>query len=404
MKNPRNLLLALACLGFVAPAFAAEEAAPTASEIATLAPAAPAAKLEVGSPAPVLKPAKWLQGEPVTAFEKDKTYIIECWATWCGPCVAAIPHVNALHNKFKDKGLVVIGVNVWEEPADKAEAFVKKKGDGMAYRVAYDGGQSGSVANNWLKAAGVNGIPHAFVVRENTILWHGHPAQLTDETVADMIAGKYDPAKVAAAAAENEKLGAEFGELYGKFQELTKAGKAAEAEKLLGRQIEIAQKIMPDKAPLVKEGGLIELALARKDPKDAVAHIRAFAAAGEKQNDPSSQWMAAAQTITDERLAGNRDYAFALARIDKLIEFAPPAGESPNVAFLRARALEGSGKHDEAVKVLEKTLAAEEPPVEAKAAHEALKAGKPWPKDSVNPDGKAPEAAPAKPAEASEKK
>jgi thiol-disulfide isomerase/thioredoxin len=135
-----------------------------------------------------LKPEKWLKGEPVATFDPDKVYLLECWATWCGPCLAAIPHLNELHRTFKDQGLVVIGVNVMGDPEEKAAAFVARKGDRMAYRVAYDG-KTGNIARDWLRAAGVPGIPHAFLVRGGSIVWHGHPAELTAEDIRRVLQG-----------------------------------------------------------------------------------------------------------------------------------------------------------------------------------------------------------------------
>ena len=52
-----------------------------------------------------VKNADWIQGEGPVSFEPGKVYVFECWATWCGPCVALIPHVNELHEKYYDQGL-----------------------------------------------------------------------------------------------------------------------------------------------------------------------------------------------------------------------------------------------------------------------------------------------------------
>ena len=66
-------------------------------------PAAPEPTLKMGDPAPKLTNGKWVQGDAVKKFEPGKVYVIECWATWCGPCVASIPHVNEIYGKCRTR-------------------------------------------------------------------------------------------------------------------------------------------------------------------------------------------------------------------------------------------------------------------------------------------------------------
>ena len=150
-----------------------------------------AAGLKVGDPAPATRPETMLQGEMVKDFQKGEVYVFECWASWCGPCIAAIPHLNELHKQMGKKGVVITGVNVWESERDAASAqrakdFLKAQGDKMSYRVALGGK---AFIKDWLEAAEVNGIPHAFVVAEGKIAWTGHPAQLTAEMLGDILTG-----------------------------------------------------------------------------------------------------------------------------------------------------------------------------------------------------------------------
>lgn len=76
----------------------------------------------------------------IQTFEKGKVYVVEFWATWCKPCIAAMPHLSALARKYKDK-VAVLGIDIYEKNTtsiEKVKAFVDSMGDRMGYHVAID--------------------------------------------------------------------------------------------------------------------------------------------------------------------------------------------------------------------------------------------------------------------------
>jgi thiol-disulfide isomerase/thioredoxin len=183
----------------------------TAAPVAALAPKASAAAaaptLNVGDPAPALKPAKWLKGAPIPAFEKGHVYVIEFWATWCGPCKANIPRLTEMAKKYQNKA-EIIGVDIWESPdptiktLPRVEKFVQSQGAQMDYHVAADT-TSNRIADSWMKAAGISGIPTAFIIgKDGKIAWIGNPATGLEQALEQVVAGNFD---VSAARTQRDK-------------------------------------------------------------------------------------------------------------------------------------------------------------------------------------------------------
>jgi thiol-disulfide isomerase/thioredoxin len=89
-----------------------------------------------GKPLRALSVSGWI-GNPVTAADlKGKVVVIDFYATWCGPCMNAIPHNNQLVAKYKDKGLVLFGVCTDKSGQDKMAEVVKTHD--MKYPTAAD--------------------------------------------------------------------------------------------------------------------------------------------------------------------------------------------------------------------------------------------------------------------------
>ncbi len=199
---------------------------PAVAALSTALSFTASAELKIGDPAPKLQAGEWVQGEPVKEFDKDHVYVVEFWATWCGPCKATIPHLDELHEKLKDKGIVFIGQDVWERDEKKVKPFVVEMGEKMSYRVAMDDKtteKDGAMAVTWMKAANQNGIPCAFVVgKDGKIAWIGHPAGLDAEILTSVADGKFD---VAAAAEKAKKEGEKQKAANERMQVVAKAAK-----------------------------------------------------------------------------------------------------------------------------------------------------------------------------------
>ena len=176
---------------------------------------------ELGDAAKPLDVQEWVKGSAVNLADgQGKTiYVVEFWATWCPPCRASIPHLTELQKKFKDKGVVFIGVS--DEKPDVVKKFVEKMGDKMDYNVAIDGGKT---SEGYMQAYGINGIPHAFIVdKAGNIAWEGHPMDGLDKVLDEIIAGKYDINEAKAKAAKQAALEKRMPEAQKKLNAYAKA-------------------------------------------------------------------------------------------------------------------------------------------------------------------------------------
>ncbi|MCA1635531.1 MAG: TlpA family protein disulfide reductase [Acidobacteria bacterium] len=73
--------------------------------------APPAPGVEAAPAAPEIKINEWIEQQPVALSNlRGRVVLLDFWATWCGPCRYTIPKLNALHGKYKDRGLVIIGM------------------------------------------------------------------------------------------------------------------------------------------------------------------------------------------------------------------------------------------------------------------------------------------------------
>jgi thiol-disulfide isomerase/thioredoxin len=311
--------------------------------------------LKVGDAAPNLQPGKWVQGGPVNGFSKSNVYIVEFWATWCEPCRASIPQLNTTYQRFKEKGLIVIGQDCEERNESLVEPFVKKMGDQMTYPVVLDDkgdGKTGVMMATWMEAAEREEIPTAFVVdKESRIAWIGHPMALNDSIIRQVLAGDYDLKRAALDYTERQNQKAWLARLSSQLNRALAAEDWDAAEDVVKKM----ETILPEEEQSHLGITRVEILLGKNQVRDAVnlaielsdAH-RDNASLGNAlawklatQNDPSSSTLDAAAMIA------------ARARQSS-------AGKDPYILGTLARVTFLQGKQDSAVQLQEEAARMQE--------------------------------------------
>ena len=222
---------------------AATEVASPSEQAEVAAPSEDDEALSIGSTAPQLDVANWVslghdKFSPVTAFASGKVYVVEFWATWCGPCVRSMPHLVEMQERYADEGVQIISIS--DEELSTVEGFLNKPYDGgeengpatygeltSAYCLTAD--EDRSAHKDYMEAAGQNGIPTAFIVGKSGLIeWIGHPMTM-DEPLAAIVDGSWDREAYAAEFRQQQEMDLLMAKIMGKLQ----AGATDEAMALI---------------------------------------------------------------------------------------------------------------------------------------------------------------------------
>ncbi len=121
----------------------------------------------------------YLRNKPTNINFNNKFKVIEFWATWCKPCLRAVPHLNRLQNKFNNRNVVFISFT-YEPPEKTFKTFEKVKFESI---VVSD--QTKTTHRNLnIEYKGTMVLPRTVLIDdENNIVWYGKPNQLSEKLI-----------------------------------------------------------------------------------------------------------------------------------------------------------------------------------------------------------------------------
>jgi thiol-disulfide isomerase/thioredoxin len=282
-------------------------------------------KLGVGSVAPKLDVEHWVQNgggkfKKVTSFETGKVYVVEFWATTCGPCVQSMPHLSELQTKYADQGLQIVSIS--SEPLDEVKAFLKNEiplEDGSKVTIAnvtksycLTTDPDGSSDKDYMLAAQQNGIPCAFIVgKDAKIEWIGHPMEM-DEVVESVLGDTWDRAKYIAEQNLMEEMQKTIGGLVRK-KKFSEAAAAIDGflEKIDDKRIQFG---------LLKSK--VELQIrANADTKEIKqSYVKLFSTCSEEPLFVQDVAWSAYENYTENKIESKEIIRLSIAAVEKVLD------------------------------------------------------------------------------------
>lgn len=137
----------------------------------------------VGSKLWELSFTDWLQNQPMDTSFKGKYKVLEFWATWCKPCLEAVPHLNKMQKQFADSNIVFLSVT-HQTPDETAKTLEKYNFETI---VVSDRTRR---LHEMLRISyrGTMGLPRTVILDgNNNIRWYGNPKTLTAKLIKSFL-------------------------------------------------------------------------------------------------------------------------------------------------------------------------------------------------------------------------